>query len=87
MVRTKTSGTKKTKVRENNKERDDIVDNMLTKGKKILETEDSDIFTAPIVEEKNEEVVLAEEDQEELALDDAGMDEEEINPFGDKWEE
>ena len=57
----------------------------LTKAKKPLATEFVDI--APIVEEKTDEDVIegleeGEEDEEELTLD-----EEEINPFGDKWEQ
>ena len=63
------------------------------KTKKVIEIEEPEavLGTALIPEEKEEKLdedgMPITEDEDEAASDEAGIDDEEVNPFGDKWEE
>ncbi len=67
-------------------ENDDAVGLQAGKIKKVIEVELGDEIVAPL-EKLDDDAPVVSEDGEELSTDELGLDEEEINPFGDKWEE
>ena len=90
MSRTKTSNLKssKDKAREDDLETEsDQAEIVETKSKKPIDLE-SALEPATIVDEKIEEdVSIFNDDSEESSSDELSLDDEEINPFGDKWEQ
>jgi hypothetical protein len=42
---------------------------------------------APIIEEKEEDIATPSEDSDEFSTDELSLDDDELNPFGDKWEQ
>lgn len=57
------------------------------KSKKAIDIE-AVLEPAPIVEEKvDDEIVSPLEDADELSSDELSLDDDELNPFGDKWEQ
>lgn len=77
-----TSAKKKSVVK--NKNNDEEVDP--PKVKKIIEMEESEI-SGVIVDEKAPDDAFISDDSEELEVEEVGMDDEDLNPFGDKWEQ
>ena len=75
--------SKKSPVKVKSTETEEVVDIISIKSKKIEDPEEVEAF---LPEEKVEDETVADDDAEELA-DEIGLDTEEINPFGDKWEE
>jgi hypothetical protein len=69
-------------------EAEGIIDARVQKNKKPIELELPEEPVAVVIDDKTEEetAVLGEE-AEELAAEDLGLDDEELNPFGDKWEQ
>ena len=88
MPTTKSSrSNKKTKLV--SKVSDEEVDEVVAPASKISKVVEVDIQddVIGIVEEKPEaDPLLAEEDVEDAASEESALDDEEINPFGDKWE-
>lgn len=63
---------------------DEVAPVVILKTKMPIELDEPEVAIA--VEEKTEDELLnAEEETDELGLDDAGL-EEELDPFNDKWE-
>lgn len=60
------------------------------KAKKVVEIEEPEAVIG-VVEEKEEKLdedgMPITEDEDEAGTEEAGIDDEEVNPFGDKWEE
>lgn len=57
------------------------------KSKKSIDIE-AVLEPAPIIEEKvDDEIVTPTEDGDELSTDELSLDDDELNPFGDKWEQ
>jgi hypothetical protein len=62
---------------------------LLHPNKKIEKIPDIDLHDdlVQVIDEKPEvDPLLAEEESDDAATEEATLDEEEINPFGDKWE-
>ncbi len=60
----------------------------VVKSKKPLEIEiPEDVIETAIVEEKADDESTVAEDAEEAAADEVTLDDDELNPFGDKWEQ
>ncbi len=78
--------TAKTKPVDAVEEGDDAVGLHAIKIKKAIEVELGDEVVAPL-EKLEDDAPAAAEDGDELSTDELSLDEEEINPFGDKWEE
>jgi hypothetical protein len=84
------STLKKTKVKKvatapkKNDEEDEVAESIPVPGKVKVPIEIDEPDTAPIIDEKAEEDPLVAEVEDELA-DDSGI-EDELDPFGDKWE-
>lgn len=73
-------------VEENDTDMEESID-VIPKGKakKPVEVDAADIL--PEVEEKIEEDIVIPGFEDEDSDDVAGLDDEDLNPFGDKWEE
>ena len=67
-------------------EAEQIIDARVQKNKKPIEIEMPETESTASLDEKNEDDAGGEE-SEELATDEATLDDEELNPFGDKWEQ
>lgn len=79
---------KSTTIKKPRNGKEDVSSIIPTKSKIPLEIEDPDVAHPIIVEEKIEEDPLVkEENSDELESEEATLDEEELNPFGDKWEQ
>lgn len=60
--------------------------NKVSDEEKIISTDDMDV--SPEIEEKPEAIIpIIEEEEDELIEDDPLIDSEEIDPFGDTWEQ
>ena len=90
MTRTKAAQPKKQKVSKGSEavidEDDLLVPSLDSKIKKPIEI---DVIEAVLnIDEKIEpEVIVADEGAEEAATEELAIDDEEIDPFGDKWEQ
>jgi len=88
MPQTKKSNTKNTKVRVATpavQEDDELKDSAIISDKKIIDV-DAVLEPALIEEKGDDEVPVVTEDAEEGG-DEISLDDEELNPFGDKWEQ
>lgn len=56
------------------------------KSKKPIDIE-AVLEPAPIIEEKEEDIATPSEDSDEFSTDELSLDDDELNPFGDKWEQ
>ncbi|MFA6295471.1 MAG: hypothetical protein WC666_03540 [Candidatus Paceibacterota bacterium] len=65
---------------------EDIIDPQLLKNKKIIEL-DTVEDAVPVLEEKSDEETPATEDTDDSNTDEISLDDDELNPFGDKWEQ
>lgn len=84
----KTKNKKPEAHEEENVEKDGDVESFPVKGKKVAPVVIDDHPEVEIPEEKVEdEVVVKPEDVEDLLADELTLDDDELNPFGDKWEE
>jgi hypothetical protein len=81
-IKNKTEKVKKEDVEESLEEGPELI------PKKIKSHDISDIEPVAIIEEKIvDEPIIATEDEDDLASEEAGLDNDELNPFGDRWEE
>jgi len=55
------------------------------KTKMPVELDEPEVIGVVVEEKSEEDLIAAEEETDELGLDDAGL-EEELDPFNDKWE-
>ena len=64
------------------------IDEIVPIKNKVIEIDEPEPIIG-VVEEKieDDEVLAATEDDDTIGGDDAGLDDEEIDPFGDKWEQ
>ena len=88
MVRTKTATLKKPKntiVAENQND-DENADPVVTKTKKPLEF-DLPEEAAPLDDKIDDDAPAVNEETDELSSDESTLDDDELNPFGDKWEQ
>ena len=88
MHRTKTAHTKKVSAHADADNQKDVGDSAILVPNKLVKISDTDLHedVASIVEEKIEvDPLIADEESDETSADEA-LDDDEINPFGDKWE-
>ncbi len=76
----------KTELKSVSEDTDEIDDPLLSKNKKPLEIDIPDEIITPI-EEKTDEELAVTEDGEDASGDELSLDDDELNPFGDKWEQ
>ena len=65
---------------------EDMVDPVLEKNKKTIELDVAE-EVLPTMEEKLEEETSISDDSEDSSADELTLDDDELNPFGDKWEQ
>ncbi|MEI6304483.1 MAG: hypothetical protein WCP09_00485 [Candidatus Taylorbacteria bacterium] len=88
MPHTKTSGSsKKTKpiAKDPNEEGDEVVA-PVQKISKVVEVDIQDDVIGTVEEKPEVDPLLSEDESEDSSSEESGLDDEEINPFGDKWE-
>lgn len=65
----------------------EVTEELILKPKKVPELDIVEEPVAILVEEKTDDDAATTEDAEESAENELSLDEEELNPFGDKWEQ
>jgi hypothetical protein len=65
-----------------------IIDARIEKNKRPIELDlPEEPVAAIVLEEKTDEETVQAEDAEEVAAEEPSLDDDEVNPFGDKWEQ
>ena len=57
-----------------------------TKAPKIIEIDEPEPVVGAIEEKNEDDIPVAIEDEDSLGSDDSSLDDEEVDPFGDKYE-
>lgn len=92
MSKTKNTHVKEIKKKNHSHEKEsaplETLDPRATNIKKIIEIDITE-ETVPLDEKAEEETLAAEdaEDAEDAAVEEITLDDDELNPFGDKWEQ
>jgi hypothetical protein len=85
MAQTKSLHAKSTKIHPAPEAEDELKDPQIQSDKKVIDP-DLILDTAPLDEKIDDEIVAPTEETDESG-DELSLDDEELNPFGDKWEQ